>query len=43
MRGGNFDEDEESLVCAYADGIIGRVLDFGDGEEIKELRKNVLD
>lgn len=42
MRGGNIDEDEESLVCAYADGIIGRVLDFGDGEEIKVLRKNVL-
>jgi len=43
MRGGNFDEDEESLVCAYADGIIGRVLDFGDGEEIRALRGDVLE
>lgn len=43
MRNGNVDVDEEALVCTYADGIIGRVFDFGDGEEIKNLRRNVLD
>lgn len=43
MRAGAVDEDEESLVCAYADGIIGRVFDFGDGEKVREIRKNVLD
>lgn len=43
MRHSNYDAEEESLVCTYADGIIGRVYDFGDGEDIKNLRKNVLE
>ncbi|MBE7064361.1 MAG: DNA polymerase III subunit delta' [Ruminococcaceae bacterium] len=43
MRNGVVDDDEEALVCAYADGIIGRVYDFGDGEEVRNIREKVLD
>ena len=43
MRNGMTDDDEESLVCAYADGIIGRVYDFGDGEDLRRIRENVLE
>ena len=43
MRNGVTDDEEEALVCAYADGIIGRVYDFGDGEEVRRIRENVLE
>ncbi|MBQ8827596.1 MAG: hypothetical protein IJZ90_00445 [Clostridia bacterium] len=43
MRGGDADSSEEALICSYADGIIGRVYEFGDWDEIKSLQKQILE
>lgn len=34
---------KEELLCSYADGIMGRVLDFFDGEGVQAIRCDVMD
>lgn len=43
MRGPDASDDEEELVCSYADGIIGRVHEFTSWDEIRALRSEIAD
>ena len=34
---------KQELLCSYADGIMGRVLDFFDGDGVREKRREVME